>query len=49
MKFSLYFMGYESKEDIPIDESERTKWMFSRKATVELTQYGNDISVYEII
>ena len=38
MKFSLYFMGYESAEDIPRDETERTRWTFSRKATVELTQ-----------
>lgn len=38
MKFSLYFMGYEKAEDIPSDETERTRWMFSRKATVELTQ-----------
>ncbi|XP_043204489.1 lactoylglutathione lyase-like [Amphibalanus amphitrite] len=36
-KFSLYFMGYEAKEDIPTDEKERTKWCFSRKATIELT------------
>lgn len=39
MKFSLYFVGYEAAEDIPTDEAERTRWMFSRKATVELTQY----------
>lgn len=38
MKFSLYFMGYEAAEGIPKDESERTYWMFSRKATIELTQ-----------
>ena len=38
MKFSLYFMGYEQASDIPKDESERTRWTFSRKATVELTQ-----------
>lgn len=37
MKFSLYFMGYEAVEDIPEDETERMRWMFSRKATVELT------------
>ncbi|CAI8057986.1 Lactoylglutathione lyase [Geodia barretti] len=37
MKFSLYFMGYEPAEDIPQDETERTRWTFSRKATVELT------------
>lgn len=42
MKFSLYFMGYEKAEDFPPDdaeESEKMKWVFSRKATVELTQY----------
>ena len=38
MKFTLYFMGYEKKEDIPSDETERTRWMFTRKATIELTQ-----------
>ena len=38
MKFSLYFMGYEQAGDIPEDESERTRWAFSRKATLELTQ-----------
>jgi len=37
MSFSLYFMGYEKEEDIPKDEKERTLWMFSRKATLELT------------
>ena len=38
MTFTLYFMGYEKAEDIPSDETERTQWMFTRKATVELTQ-----------
>ena len=37
MKFSLYFMGFEDKNDIPGDENERTEWAFSRKATLELT------------
>ncbi|GLH15344.1 hypothetical protein R5R35_005237 [Gryllus longicercus] len=37
MKFSLYFMGFEKAEDIPSDASERAKWTFSRKATLELT------------
>lgn len=37
MEFSLYFMGYEDAEDIPKDRKERTKWMFTRKATIELT------------
>lgn len=40
MKFSLYFMGYENPEDVPRDDpDERMKWAFSRKATLELTQY----------
>jgi lactoylglutathione lyase len=38
MKFSLYFMGYESPDDIPADEKDRAKWALSRKATLELTQ-----------
>ncbi|XP_027250208.1 lactoylglutathione lyase isoform X2 [Cricetulus griseus] len=37
MKFSLYFLAYEDKNDIPKDKSERTAWTFSRKATLELT------------
>nr|XP_038954469.1 lactoylglutathione lyase isoform X1 [Rattus norvegicus] len=38
MKFSLYFLAYEDKNDIPKDKTERTAWAFSRKATLELTQ-----------
>lgn len=37
MKFSLYFMGYEDKKDIPKDSKEKIAWTFSRKATIELT------------
>ncbi|NWT48492.1 LGUL lyase, partial [Chroicocephalus maculipennis] len=37
MKFSLYFLAYEDKNDIPKDKAERTAWTFSRKATLELT------------
>lgn len=37
MKFSLYFLGYENEKDIPEDETERTRWTFTRKATLELT------------
>ncbi|XP_030055114.1 lactoylglutathione lyase [Microcaecilia unicolor] len=37
MKFSLYFLAYEDKKDIPKDVKERTAWTFSRKATIELT------------
>ena len=38
MKFCLYFVGYEKAEDIPTDEAERTKWLFSKRGTLELTQ-----------
>ena len=38
MKFSLYFMGYlEKDESIPDDRAERSEWLFSRPALVELT------------
>ncbi|GAB6027115.1 Lactoylglutathione lyase [Chamberlinius hualienensis] len=37
MKFSLFFMGYEKVEDIPADETQRTRWALSRKAVLELT------------
>nr|XP_033793307.1 lactoylglutathione lyase [Geotrypetes seraphini] len=37
MKFSLYFLAYEDKNDIPKDVKERIAWTFSRKATIELT------------
>lgn len=37
-KFSLYFMGYEQQSDVPTQNSERTRWAMSRKATLELTQ-----------
>jgi lactoylglutathione lyase len=37
MKFSLYFMGYDQKENIPTDENEKTRYCFSQKATLELT------------
>jgi lactoylglutathione lyase len=39
MKFSLYFVGYEKAEDIPKEKDARTKWCFSRRGTIELTQY----------
>lgn len=38
-KFSLYFMGYENSKEIPTNDKDRTKWCFSKKATIELTQY----------
>ncbi|KAI4892512.1 hypothetical protein NFI96_024491, partial [Prochilodus magdalenae] len=37
MRFSLYFLGYEDKKEIPADLKERTAWTFSRRATIELT------------
>ncbi|XP_031686404.1 lactoylglutathione lyase isoform X1 [Oncorhynchus kisutch] len=37
MYFSLYFLGYEDKKEIPADVKERTAWTFSRRATIELT------------
>lgn len=39
MKFSLYFLAYEDKNDIPKNANEKTAWTFSRKATLELTQW----------
>lgn len=39
MRFTLYFLGYEDKSDVPADIKERTAWTFSRRATIELTQY----------
>ncbi|XP_019490517.1 PREDICTED: lactoylglutathione lyase-like [Hipposideros armiger] len=38
MKFSLYFLAYEDKNDIPKEKDEKVAWVFSRKATLELTQ-----------
>lgn len=49
MKFSLYFMGYENEEDFPKTEEERLAWCFSRKATVELTQYVHAVLVFLFI
>uniref|UniRef100_A0A8C7IRW4 Lactoylglutathione lyase n=1 Tax=Oncorhynchus kisutch TaxID=8019 RepID=A0A8C7IRW4_ONCKI len=37
MFFTLYFLGYEEKKEIPTDVKERTAWTFSRRATIELT------------
>ena len=39
MKFSLYFMGYPDDSDGPIPEDpvERARWVFGRKALIELT------------
>lgn len=35
--FSLYFLGYEDKKDIPEDNIERIIWARSQKGIVELT------------
>lgn len=46
-KFSLYFLGYENPADVPTgNNAERTKWAMSRKATIELTQYGFQIFLF---
>uniref|UniRef100_A0A3B4F573 Glyoxalase 1 n=1 Tax=Pundamilia nyererei TaxID=303518 RepID=A0A3B4F573_9CICH len=37
--FTFYSLGYEDKADTPADVKERTVWTFSRRATLELTQY----------
>ncbi|XP_072512826.1 lactoylglutathione lyase-like [Salminus brasiliensis] len=37
MRFTLYYLGYEDKKDIPQEVKERTAWTFSRRATIELT------------
>uniref|UniRef100_A0A8B9LQD4 Lactoylglutathione lyase n=1 Tax=Astyanax mexicanus TaxID=7994 RepID=A0A8B9LQD4_ASTMX len=37
MRFTLYYLGYEDKTDIPQEVKERTAWTFSRRATIELT------------
>ncbi|KAM9421194.1 lactoylglutathione lyase-like [Salvelinus alpinus] len=37
MCFTLYFLGYEEKKEIPADIKDRTAWTFSRRATIELT------------
>ena len=39
MEFSLYFLGYEDESEIPQDETLRAKWVFTRRATLELTQF----------
>ncbi len=39
MKFSIYFMSYERPEDIPEDETEKLRFLNTRRGTIELTQY----------
>jgi len=36
-KFSLFFLGYYPAEEVPEDPEERSKWVFNRPATLELT------------
>ena len=38
MKFTVYFLGYEKPEEMPKDDQELIKWVFSRRGTIELTQ-----------
>ncbi|XP_002737169.1 lactoylglutathione lyase-like [Saccoglossus kowalevskii] len=43
MEFTLFFMGFAKPEEIPQDENERIKWLFTRPACLELTyNYGTD-------
>ncbi|XP_076012195.1 lactoylglutathione lyase-like [Genypterus blacodes] len=43
MRFSLFFLGYEDKAEIP-DKPELTAWTFSRRATIELTHnWGSEV------
>ncbi|KAL7888609.1 hypothetical protein AOLI_G00035830 [Acnodon oligacanthus] len=37
MHFTLYYLGYEDKKEVPQEVKERTAWTFSRRATIELT------------
>lgn len=37
-KSTMYFLGYEDADDIPIDAKERALWGLSREGTVELKQ-----------
>ncbi|XP_075876038.1 lactoylglutathione lyase [Nelusetta ayraudi] len=37
MRFTLFFLGYEDKKEIPTDLADRAAWTFSRTATLELT------------
>jgi lactoylglutathione lyase len=43
MAFSLYFLGYVKKEDIPEDPTARAAWMFGLPGLIELTHnYGTE-------
>ncbi|CAG0880527.1 unnamed protein product [Cyprideis torosa] len=42
-EFSLFFMGYANKDEIPSEPSERKQWALMQKATLELTyNYGTE-------
>ncbi|KAK5903053.1 hypothetical protein CgunFtcFv8_006865 [Champsocephalus gunnari] len=44
MRFTLYFLGFEEKSDIPEEIKERTAWTFSRRATIEFTHnWGSEL------
>ncbi|XP_055492095.1 lactoylglutathione lyase isoform X2 [Leucoraja erinacea] len=44
MKFTLYFLGFEDKKEIPGEKNEHTAWTFSRRATIELTHnWGTEV------
>nr|XP_020444450.1 lactoylglutathione lyase-like [Monopterus albus] len=44
MNFSLYYLGYEDKSDIPTNIRDRTAWTFSRRGTLELTHnWGSEL------
>lgn len=36
--FTLYFLGYEDADDIPIDVEDRAEWAMTREGTVQLQQ-----------
>ena len=43
MRFSLYFLGYVEKEEIPEDPLARAAWMFGLPGLIELTHnYGTE-------
>ncbi|XP_072912289.1 lactoylglutathione lyase isoform X1 [Hemitrygon akajei] len=44
MKFTLFFLGFEDKKEIPTEKNEHTAWTFSRRATIELTHnWGTEV------
>lgn len=53
MEFSLYFMGYVSREEdgpIPSNMRDRTEYTFGRKALIELTHnWGTESSTEDVV